>query len=225
MEWFYVHDGQKVGPVTDSQFMAWVQSGHITSETLVWRSGMQDWQAYGTINPSARPPSIGNNNKANSPIWRESDILVMTHSALLPDRCVKCNAVSQQRLKRKLSWHHPGVYLTIPLGVMIYVIVALMVRKTATIEIGLCDEHFKKRKRDMLIGWLIFLIGIGLIAGAFAIQSGWVGFSGVMCLLGALVYSVVTVSVITPKRIDEFVWLKGACPDYLATFPKGDKHL
>ncbi len=46
MNWYYVSKGQRVGPVQDEEFQSLVSSGLITPETLVWRSGMAQWQKY-----------------------------------------------------------------------------------------------------------------------------------------------------------------------------------
>ena len=37
------------------------------------------------------------------------------------------------------------------MALLIYLIVAMVLRKTATIEVGLCDEHRAKRRRSILI--------------------------------------------------------------------------
>src|SRR5882762_3300178 len=72
------------------------------------------------------PPTIGG-------IWRDSSTLVMTKDASLPDRCVKCNAPANGlRLKRRLAWHSPVLYLLIVLAVLIYVILAGILSKRAT---------------------------------------------------------------------------------------------
>jgi len=53
------------------------------------------------------PPSMAG-------VWRDNKTLVMTKDALLPDQCVKCNAPAHGfKLKRKLTWHHPALYLII----------------------------------------------------------------------------------------------------------------
>jgi uncharacterized RDD family membrane protein YckC len=46
MDWFYVKDGQRAGPVSEAEFQGLVQSGAIIGETLVWHQGMAQWQAY-----------------------------------------------------------------------------------------------------------------------------------------------------------------------------------
>jgi len=43
MQWYYVLNGTRSGPITQEQFDQLAQSGAITPDTLVWRSGMQTW--------------------------------------------------------------------------------------------------------------------------------------------------------------------------------------
>lgn len=42
--WYVVIDGVKVGPLTDEALIRRMQKGEITSASLVWKSGMEDWQ-------------------------------------------------------------------------------------------------------------------------------------------------------------------------------------
>jgi GYF domain 2/Domain of unknown function (DUF4386) len=214
MEWFYSRNGQKVGPVIDSQFKLLVQSGQITSETLVWRAGLPDWMPYGRLNPSVPPPI-----PRHLRIWRNEKLLVMDQGAQLPDRCVKCNAHSNVRLKRKLYWHNPGYYLLIFVGVLIYVIVALSVRKTAEVEIGLCDLHSTRRKKGILISWGIFALSLVLIGCAIVFSNGWPALLGAVGILAALVYAAISTTTVHVSKIDERVWLKGVCAEYLSAFP------
>jgi uncharacterized RDD family membrane protein YckC len=53
MEWYYAVDGQRKGPISQSDLERLVAEGTITSSTLVWRQGMAQWQAYGTPSGSA----------------------------------------------------------------------------------------------------------------------------------------------------------------------------
>jgi uncharacterized RDD family membrane protein YckC len=54
MNWYYVDAGQQAGPVDDAQLAALASSGKVLSDTLVWREGMDNWQAYGEV---MGPPS------------------------------------------------------------------------------------------------------------------------------------------------------------------------
>ncbi len=49
MEWFYVDRGQQTGPVSQTEFERLVSGGTIGAETLVWRQGMSQWQAYAAV--------------------------------------------------------------------------------------------------------------------------------------------------------------------------------
>lgn len=43
-EWYVVIDGVKVGPLTEEALMKRLDRGEIDMGTLIWRSGMSDWQ-------------------------------------------------------------------------------------------------------------------------------------------------------------------------------------
>jgi uncharacterized RDD family membrane protein YckC len=43
MQWYYVVNGERLGPVSDEQLEALVQQGAINARTLVWKQGMPDW--------------------------------------------------------------------------------------------------------------------------------------------------------------------------------------
>ena len=162
------------------------------------------------------PPSYG-----TAGVWRDRSTLVMSKDAQLPDRCVKCNAPTTGRLKRKLSWHHPALFLIILVALLIYLIVAMVLRKSATVEIGLCEEHQAKRRRNIMIGWGLALIGaIGLILG-IATEDGTYAFLGFLSLVAAVVFAIVAVRVVVPTKIDDrFVWMKGVSKDYLNELPQ-----
>ncbi|MFP4445327.1 MAG: RDD family protein [Desulfosudaceae bacterium] len=46
MDWYYVVDKERVGPVKEEDFQSLVQDGTIGPDTLVWTAGMTDWQPY-----------------------------------------------------------------------------------------------------------------------------------------------------------------------------------
>src|SRR6478609_9496771 len=87
-------------------------------------------------------------------IYREGLFLVVpVQGASLPARCVVCNAPAHTRLHRKLYWHPAGYYLLILISALIYVIVAVIVRKRAHFELGLCDQHAGRRRLGLWLGW------------------------------------------------------------------------
>jgi len=162
----------------------------------------------------------------NQWLFRKGNLLVMHKRAMLPDRCVKSNQPAEgRRLTRKLYWHHPAIYFAILVHVFIYVILAVVLRKKATIAIGLSEEWFRKRRRAILIGWTLVLGGIAAaVAGCVTVEQHPV--AGLGILLGALVglggaiYGLVAARMVAAKRIsDEYVWLKGVHREFLASLP------
>jgi len=57
MDWFYVENQSRVGPVSEAEFTRLVGVGTIRRETLVWRAGMKEWQPYGSLLPPTPPTS------------------------------------------------------------------------------------------------------------------------------------------------------------------------
>lgn len=61
MNWYYVENGERKGPVQDSGLGTLVEQGAIGEETLVWHEGMPDWQPYRELlagAPAAPPPTV-----------------------------------------------------------------------------------------------------------------------------------------------------------------------
>ena len=154
-------------------------------------------------------------------IWRNKSTLVMTKQAPLPNRCVKCNVYTDQRLKRKLTWHHPVLYLLILASILIYAIVAMVVRKTATVDVGLCPEHLATRKKNLAITWALGLLCVGSFAFALITDDLISVVLGFALIIATPIYGIVTLRVVAPTRIDDqLVWLKGVNPEYLQELPE-----
>jgi hypothetical protein len=166
--------------------------------------------------PYFPPPSHNFNT-----VWRSKALLVMTKQAALPDRCIKCNAPTAERLKRKLQWHPPALYLLILISILVYAIVAMVVRKTATVHVGLCNEHRESRKLSMII--TVFLVVVAVLSAIAGVQFETPGLvlAAVAFVLGAAIYGSISLRVVVPTKIDEhFVWIKGVNTNYLQEFPE-----
>ena len=163
----------------------------------------------------APPPGAG--------IWCSNKDLVAAKGAPFPDRCVKCNApVHGWRLKRNLYWYPSYVFILIILSLLIGAIVAMIVRKNAKFEIGLCELHRSKRIRNMVVGGLLTVGGFGLIiasaTGVF--KSGWSFVAAVGALICGIIF-MTRASLIAAKRMDaQYVWIKGAGRPFLDSLPK-----
>jgi hypothetical protein len=163
------------------------------------------------------PPSIG---KQDSGIWHKGKTLILTRDASLPLRCVKCNAFTQERLKRKYSWHHPAIYVLLLVAWLVYLIVAMFVRKNATIELGLCEEHQARRRYGIMGTIALLLLGLAGFVVAIMAEDGTPALIGLLLLIAALFVGLIVARVGYPTRIDDrYVWLKGFDPDYLQQFP------
>jgi uncharacterized RDD family membrane protein YckC len=53
MDWYFAEANQRLGPVSDSEFKAFQASGRIGPATLVWRSGMAEWQPLSAVDGAA----------------------------------------------------------------------------------------------------------------------------------------------------------------------------
>lgn len=49
MTWYYVKDGAASGPISDDDFASQLRAGSILPSTLVWRSGMTEWQTASSV--------------------------------------------------------------------------------------------------------------------------------------------------------------------------------
>jgi uncharacterized RDD family membrane protein YckC len=95
MQWYYIQDGQRVGPHDDEEFARLVNSGHIHGRTLVWHEGMANWQAYlsgwGDQAPAPAPPASTGSTE-NLPVCIQcghygsaSDMIPFEDSWVCPD--------------------------------------------------------------------------------------------------------------------------------------------
>lgn len=54
MHWYFVENGDRVGPLDDEKFAARIESGAVVDETLVWNESMPDWAPYGAVRELAQ---------------------------------------------------------------------------------------------------------------------------------------------------------------------------
>lgn len=180
------------------------------------------------MNPYAVPMSTSTINLAHDNVgglWQNGSILVMHRAAKLPAKCVKSNEPCEGSLPRKLSWHHPAVYLALLFNLLFYVIIAIAVSKRATIHIGLSDEWKAIRIRRILIAWGLFLLSIILLVGGIAASGtndvgSIVAVSSIPLMLFAIFYGLLGARLVVAKKIDDqYIWLKGVHRDFLRDLP------
>ena len=155
-------------------------------------------------------------------VWREGDVLVAAKDASLPERCVRCDAPSgRSRLKQQYYWHSPALYLIAPFALLIYAIVAMAVRKSARLEIGLCEAHLTRRKTAIVGGSVLALLGFAMVLMAIAGSRAELGLLALVFFISGAVWGTMEASPLKVKHIDDrFVRLKGATPSYLRRLPE-----
>ena len=188
-------------------------------------SGYPAVPAYGLPPSAPGLPSHGGGFGREGGVWRDGSTLIMHKTARLPDRCINCGVEANGvHLRKNLSWHHPALALLILAGLLIYVIVALVVRKSARIEISLCEDHLRKHRIAIIATWLIFLAGIAFIALAIAAESGGSALFGLLLLFASAISAATWAKVVKVKKIDDYyVWLRGVDESFLATLPSVNK--
>ena len=72
--WYYEQNGQRLGPVPESNIMGLIQSGILTRESSVWKSGLADWQKIEDTELRAHlnnnvPPPLPARNVSNTVVW------------------------------------------------------------------------------------------------------------------------------------------------------------
>jgi hypothetical protein len=97
----------------------------------------------------------------------------------------------------------------------------MVLSKTATINVGLCETHAAARKRDILITWIGVLLSFALFYFGVAGEAMGLVLAAVALLLGAIIYGSVKTRVVAPQKIDDhYVWLTGLNANYLEQFPE-----
>jgi hypothetical protein len=155
-------------------------------------------------------------------MWRFKRQLVMRADTALPDSCVRCTAPANgYKLKRQLSWHPPAYFLLVLISPLIYIIVAMCIRKKAIVHVGLCDAHRAQRKWFIVGSWISVLLGIGLIGGAIGAESGMMGLAGAVLLLAGIIAGSVKAPVVSAAKIENgWLWVNGTGQSFLSNLPE-----
>jgi hypothetical protein len=159
-------------------------------------------------------PSLG--------VMRDGKVLVVPRDNDLPERCVKCNAPAHAPIRqRTVYWHHPAVYIAFFINIILYIILALAMRKTAKLSPGLCERHKRKRTLGLWVGWggfFVMTIVVLPLLGALMDIGGMV--IGILLILATVITGIVMSRIVYANHIDDrYVRLKGCGEPFLDTFP------
>jgi hypothetical protein len=157
-------------------------------------------------------------------VWRDDKRLVMHKDAQLPDRCIKCNAPTQGfYLSRKISWMHPGWFALVLLGLLgwvIFAILSMTLKKRAVVSMGICEQHLSSRRTNMIMGWAVSILGLVFMIMAFSTGKAGVVFLGFVMLIGGACIASMAANIITVAKMDDqYIWMTRVSKDYLAGFP------
>ena len=157
-------------------------------------------------------------------VWRDGKSLVAAAGVSLPACCARCNgAVSKPPIKRTLYWHQSWIYLLILLSILIYIIVAIIVRKKAVAYIPLCDAHRRQRWMFIAVSWVLALLGpvVMVIALGSVNPSGWEELLGLIIFVAGTVLGLWKGRLVATRKIDgDKVWINGFCREYLDGLPE-----
>jgi hypothetical protein len=147
----------------------------------------------------------------------------LAQNAQLPPRCVKCGALADGKpVSKTFSWHHPALYLLILVGLLVYVIVALVVRKQMKLQVPICSRHAQRRNAGMMLAWILPLVGVAdaFILPQFNVDGGIVALVCIGFILAGLVIWAAVSNPITPKFIDQYRGeFAGICESFLQQLP------
>ena len=99
-QWFCMVDQKRYGPISSDDLQAWISQGRVTSDDLVWREGMDQWRAAGTV-----PKLQLGAEPAESPL----DEL----TSALNEPSHRGNSALPKAFQRSLAPHRAGTVLTL----------------------------------------------------------------------------------------------------------------
>jgi hypothetical protein len=168
-------------------------------------------------------------------MWRDGNRVAVNlkpgGTLCLTARCIKCNAATDgtRGWRKTMCWHPPGFYVLILFpGLLIYVIVALCIRKKVTVDAGLCPLHRKVRRQRIAIGWLAGISGIFCIVAAIFFWSDpqWrrgplgavFGILAAVLIVFSLIWALFATRVLTIRKMKNgTMWFSGAGLEFLAS--------
>lgn len=158
--------------------------------------------------------------------YRQGDKLIIPKGAPLPPYCVKCGqSVTGEPFRKSFFWHNPWLFLLVLVNILVYAIVAMIIRKRADLAIFICDDH-RQRRRNLLIATWVLALGFipgGILVGSLIHDSDTAVGLGILTSFLLLIAAFVAgglSAVLRPKEItDSSATFSGACEQFLAMLP------
>lgn len=176
-----------------------------------------------TTNPFETPRTdlspVAHDVSASDNAWSDGPLLVIRRvGARLPDVCIKTGRPAGARMTREVSWYPQWVYAMLLLNALIFLIVAMVTRKRASVEFALSEDARERRKKHILIGVALMILGVAGFFGA-GIHPAFI-LVGLVVLLTGIFWALIGARLLwATKMNDTHAWLKGANPELLAALP------
>lgn len=156
-------------------------------------------------------------------VWRQHGLAVAERSgAVFPDRCVVCNLPGAERRKTTLRWHPEWIYAFTVIGVLPYFLLAVVLGKTAQVELSLCDLHARRRRTGLAAAFLGVPASIGVFVLAIWVDAEPLIYLGMGGLITGLVLGLMWGRVVYISRMDDrFVSLSAGRP-FIDSLPSKD---
>ncbi|UYB52608.1 hypothetical protein OCJ37_01175 [Xanthomonas sp. AM6] len=182
---------------------------------MAQQDSFNPYQAPGAaIQAATAPPPL-----PGEALWRDGNDLLCVRDTPFPAHCVKCGMAlrNDELKKRTFYWHAPAWYALVLVSIVIYAIVAVIVRKRSGHMLGMCTAHRRRRN------WFVLLAVGAFVAGpllGFAV-GGDAGFGlGLVVFLAMSVTGMIGARILVPRRMDErYARYKGVAPAFLARLP------
>ena len=153
--------------------------------------------------------------------------MVVSPDAVLPDRCVKCNAPAEgRRLYIALRRSHSGTTL-IQLVLLLVFSIFWLTADEAEIEVGICHRHMRRVRLWSALGGCLIVASIGMIVAGVVLgaEYGYLLLTGIVLLLSAPAYISLGGRLLSATRIEpRLIWIKGVCEEYLYSLPERNHH-
>lgn len=129
----------------------------------------------------------------------------------LPRVCVFTGGTEDLvRVKQRLAWHHPAIYLGVFAGILVYVVLALALRKTADVTYSMTKTEEKRRRLWHLANWGIFLSAILWLVLAASWEWPWLYWLAPVSIVTSIVVYFLKVRLLYPQKItDGYAEIRG----------------
>ncbi|BDU18468.1 hypothetical protein [Lysobacter auxotrophicus] len=153
--------------------------------------------------------------------WRDGKDLVVRPGCTLPGRCIKCNEPAELPMRHaRFYWHHPALYLVVFLGLLLYLVIAVFVRRRTPVTLGLCARHRQRRRASLAIAFGGALLGVLAIGVGAARELVPLSLAGLGVIVASVIVGILGSRLLVVTRIGEnYTRFRGAGDEFLSTLP------